>query len=218
MKAVNLLSRSAKQPGGSPAVRALASLTLALLAGIVVTAVVYVQAQNRAAHNDDQLTSLRQQVALAELDRERPQPAASRGVDAGSELRSAVIAALEGRANWSGLLRGVGRVIPPGAWLTKMSLGDSGASPEGSEASTPQPPAPTPTAPVAGQPPDGMALSLLGCALSQGLVGRVVSGLSQLPGATEVSVSSKQTGGEQDSSCGKHPSFQLSLSISRGAL
>lgn len=215
MKAVNLLSRGAKPPGTLPAAWSLVAVALVLLTGVLVTALVYAHAENRAAKNDAQLASLRRQLALAEVARE--QLAASPADDSASGLRSAVIAALEGRAQWGGLLRGVGRVMPPGAWLTKLTLGEPGVSAEGGETSAPPPVTPTAGVPgaSAGQMSGGTALSLVGCALNQSLVGRLVSGLGRLPGASEVSVSSKQTG--QGSSCGEHPSFQLSFSLSGSA-
>lgn len=212
MKAVNLLSRDPKPAAGRwPAWGTLALLALALAVGLSVTALVYTRAEGRVARNDDRLATMHRQLALMEAAR---QPARAEA-PALQGLREAVLATLDGRESWGGLLRGVGRVMPDGAWLTKLTLTQPGVSIEAGGSS------PSPTAPPVPEPaPTGEALgevslSLVGCALGQGQVGRAVNGVNLLPGASGVSVSSTQTA-TADSSCGRHPSFQLSFSVAGG--
>ena len=214
MKAVDLLSQDLKPPSRWPAWGALPLLILILTVGIFASAVLYVQAEGRVAQNDAQLAGLRRQ--LASVDAPRQQVGAPQGGPGSSGLRSAVIATLAGRASWGGLLRGVGRAMPAGAWLTKLSVTQPGVNIEGAAGSPSQAGAPIPESPVAGGARTGMALSLIGCALGQGLIGRAVNGVNRLPGASGVSVSSRPAGNAQGSDCGSYPSFQLSLSFSGG--
>ncbi len=223
MKAVDLLSSGKSPHGVPPAILSLVAAAAVLLVGISAMALVYSRAEKRSSSNDAQLSSLHRELAQAEAAQEL-QATASPGADVESGLQSVVVATLDRRAEWGGLLRGVGRVVPPGAWLTKLSVGEPGSSVEGGEVAPTPAAAPASEGATAGQPPAGastpasstVTLSVAGCALNQGLVGRVVSGLGRLPGASEVSVSSKQAG--QGSACGGHPGFQLSFTVSGSAL
>ncbi len=214
MRAVNLRASESK-PTVEWSVRAgLAAIGLALLVVVSLSVVAYVKVEGRAASNRDQATGLRRQLALADLARQKS--AALEGKPSMSGLRSAVLTTLGGRERWGGLLRGLGRVMPPGVWLTKLSVSHSGAGVEAAAASSSQPATPIPAAPLTGPAPGEATLSLVGCAVDQALVGRAVNGVNRLPGTSEASVSSKQAARERSSSCRGYPSFQLSFALAGG--
>jgi Tfp pilus assembly protein PilN len=174
MRAVNLLPRD--EARRAPDKKQTIAVGIATGTAVVVTgllSLMFLSASSKVHSDQQELDSLRHQVALLPPAPMGPSPAETQLVDQQKQRLNVVATALDKRVAWDRVLREVSLVLPEDVWLTGLNA----KSPVSAVATSSLPVAP-------GAPPT--EFTMLGDTYSHAAVARFLSRLAVVPDLTNV--------------------------------